>query len=75
MSAENVTKRRGRPAGTYGPIKRIQDAADRTPEESLKYFKERKNINRNKPQMSYRELTNRVTDDNYRLEKFMHSLK
>lgn len=73
VSAEkNITKRKsGRPEGTYGPIKRIQDAIDRTPEENIAYFKSRKNINKNLPQKSIRELTDKRNKDEYKLNNFV----
>ena len=75
LSAErkrNITTRKiGRPEGTYGPVKRIQDAIDRTPEENIAYFKSRKNINKNLPQKSIRELTDKRNKDEYKLNNFV----
>jgi hypothetical protein len=74
ISRENITKRRvGRPAGTYGPVRRIQEATERTPEENITYFKSRKNANKasNKPQISLKELQERQKTDYFRLQNFI----
>ena len=73
-TSENITKRRaGRPVGTYGPVRRIQEATERTPEENIAYFKSRKNANKaaNKPQLSLQELRDRQRNDEFRLQNFM----
>lgn len=73
-TSENITKRRaGRPVGTYGPVRRIQEATERTPEENIAYFKSRKNANKasNKPQISLKELQERQKTDYFRLQNFI----
>ena len=74
ISRENVTKRRvGRPAGAYGPVRRIQEAIERTPDENIEHFKSRKNRNKtaNKPQLSLQEIRDKQRNDEFRLQNFM----
>ena len=71
--AKITTRKSGRPEASFGPVRRVQDAINRTPEENIAHFKTRKSINKlqNNPQTSYRELMNKRNNDEYKLQNFM----
>ena len=69
ISRENITLRKvGRPEGTYGPVRRLNDASDRTPEENIQYFNRRKYINKQRgyPQKSLKDLMEKRKTDDYK---------
>lgn len=70
LTSEYVTKRKvGRPEGSYGPVKRFQDALGRTEEENIEHFKTRKATNKlvGKPQKSLKELTDKRNAEVYKV--------
>jgi hypothetical protein len=66
----HLDETRGRPEGSLGVVNRLKEDAFRSDDEKIKHFKERKQKNQSKAQLTYKDLRNRDNKERLTIDNF-----